>query len=326
MWRKRNHSRKEKGYFIISVDVELAWGVCDKPINSVIRSAIDSERATIQRLLKIFSEFNISATWAVVGHLLLTECLWEGHVVHPEIARPVIKGSSSDWFFQHPKSAVDACWYGTEIISQICSIKPSQEIGSHSFAHMPYDEKRSNPAAVISDVERAKQLHINANLPFEVFIFPRNKVGFINVLAKAGILVYRGNTRRWYDLAPRICQRPLRLINYIMAVTPPTVMPTLDSYELVNVPDSMLLLSRNGLRRLVPSQNLIKMGIAGLNRAARNGEVFHLWFHPINFAYETYTQFHILENILEHAQTLIKQEVIEVITLGGIGQKARERN
>ena len=310
---------KSRGVFTISIDLELAWGMCDKPIKPSARYMINFERKIVQRILDLFSKYDIQATWAVVAHLLLTECKWEGERVHPEINRPITKNLKYDWFFQHPKNHNDPLWYGSDIIGWIRNSSPKQEIGSHSFCHLPYHEGITNRNAVRADIERAKKLHEVFDLPFEAFIFPYNVVGYRNLLSKAGICVYRGKSHRWYDSIPcRSFRRLLNLIYFLIAVPPQTVTATFDELGLVDIPDSMFLLARTGVRGLVSSRNLIKMGIMGLNRAVKAGKIFHLWFHPLNFAYKTNKQFYVLESILRHAQHLRERGQLDILTMKDI--------
>jgi len=313
---------QSRGTFVISIDLELAWGTCDRPIQPRARHAIELEREIIRRLLDLFSNFNVRATWAVVGHLLLTECTWEGDIVHPEISRPIARNLQRDWFFQHPKDQNDPLWYGRDIIDWILDASPKQEIGSHSFAHILYDESITHLDAIRSDVETAAQLHEDLGLPFEVFVFPRNAVGALDLLSKAGVTVYRGNTRRWYKFfKPRPVGRLLNLLQFLFGVTPPTVAATTDENGMVNLPDSMLLFSQAGIRGLIPSRSLIRMGIAGLNRAVDRKEIFHLWFHASNFAYNSDKQFHVFETILRHAERLREDGLIEFLPMGDIRKK-----
>ena len=60
-----------RGRLVVSIDLELAWGTCDRPLASAQRRALVRERAIVPRLLRSFAEFDVRATWAVVGHLLL---------------------------------------------------------------------------------------------------------------------------------------------------------------------------------------------------------------------------------------------------------------
>jgi len=307
------------GTLTISIDTEIAWGRCDRRITQEDHAALARERAIVQRLLALFSAYNIQATWAIVGHLLLKECSWEGAVVHPEVPRPILSGEIGDWFFQHPSRAVtdDPLWYGRDILELIRNATPPQEIGSHSFCHMPFDERRSNSDAVRADLFAAQELHEAEGLAFDSFIFPRNVVGYRELVASSGLKGYRGNTPHWYDSIPvPPLRRLLSLASFVIPIAPPSVRPSLDSVGLVNIPDSMLLMGRNGLRALISSRALVRKGIAGLQRAVKQGEVFHLWFHPSNFAHRTEEQFQVLENILQHADGLKRRGVLKVRTMG----------
>ena len=57
----------KKGSFIISVDLELAWGVWDKLNSQSIQKIIEYERKICSNLIKIFDENEIPVTWAVVS-------------------------------------------------------------------------------------------------------------------------------------------------------------------------------------------------------------------------------------------------------------------
>ena len=57
------------GVFTISIDLELAWGIRDRFTPKALPS-LQLEREIVQRLLSVFSRYGISATWAIVGHLL----------------------------------------------------------------------------------------------------------------------------------------------------------------------------------------------------------------------------------------------------------------
>ena len=61
-----------KGIFVLSLDTELAWRMNDKPL-SVINNAkyFYDTRKAIDGIIKLVEKYEISATWAVVGSLLL---------------------------------------------------------------------------------------------------------------------------------------------------------------------------------------------------------------------------------------------------------------
>jgi hypothetical protein len=68
---------EQSGTLIVSIDMELAWGICDKVLESDARAALQRERTIIQRLLALFADYEVRASWAIVGHLLADQCEWK---------------------------------------------------------------------------------------------------------------------------------------------------------------------------------------------------------------------------------------------------------
>jgi hypothetical protein len=306
-----------RGLLVVSIDLELAWGTCDRPLSRADRRLLDRERMIVSRLLRDFTAFDVRATWAVVGHLLLDGCPRRDGRIHPEIPRPVERGAA-DWFRHHP-AGPDPHWFGRDLVAQIRGARPAQEIGSHSFCHVPYAEGRTSPAAVCADILEARRRHRAAGLPFESFVFPRNVVGFRPLLAAAGIRVYRG-ARRHERLRPGHLRRAVGVLDYLLR-RPPTVRPVVDPAGLLDVPGSMLLYSRRGPVRWVSVRRVIARAARALDRAATRGEVFHLWFHPANFAERPDEQFAILDGILAHAARLRSAGRLDHVTLGDLGRR-----
>ncbi len=291
---------KSCGTFTISIDVELLFATTkyDQPIQPSYPPSIKPEREIVERILELFSKYDIPATWAIVGDLLSSE---------------------SDWKGEYAKNYDDPLKYGRDITEWLKNTSPKQEIGSHSFGHISYNEASIDREVISTDIANVKKVHNAAGLPFETFIFPYNMVGYRDLLAKNGVSVYRGVSRRWYHSIPcRFIHRLLNLSSFLTAITPRTVTAMIDETGIVNIPDSMLLFSRQGYRSLVSSKKLIKIGLAGLNRAVERREIFHLWFHPSNFLYKTDEQFYVLEAILKHAQHLKENGQLEILTMSEI--------
>jgi len=82
---------------------------------------------------------------------------------------------------------------------------------------------------------------------------------------------------------------------------PPTVVTPIDHGGLIELPSSMLLFARNGVRRVIHPSAVVAKAAAGLERARLRGEIFHLWFHPSNFYYDTDLQLATLGRILRRA-------------------------
>ena len=62
----------DKGVFTLSLDTELAWGMIDKPISLINnKEYFYNTRKVIDKIIELLEKYQISATWAVVGALLL---------------------------------------------------------------------------------------------------------------------------------------------------------------------------------------------------------------------------------------------------------------
>lgn len=55
------------GKFVISIDFELIWGMLDQSNREEYKKNIDGGRKAVPLILKLFEQYNIHATWAVVG-------------------------------------------------------------------------------------------------------------------------------------------------------------------------------------------------------------------------------------------------------------------
>ncbi|MBF0124286.1 MAG: hypothetical protein HQL60_02980 [Magnetococcales bacterium] len=306
------------GYFTLSIDVELAWGRCDYPLQPHEHAALAQERQIVARLTQLLAQYQIRATWAIVGHLLLPQPAPRraDGLAHPDIPRPMLHGEFRDWL-SHLPPEYHPFWYGRDIVAMIRQVSPAQEIGSHSFFHLPYHEQHTSPAAIAADLEQVRLWHQREGLPCTSFIFPRNVVGFKTQIYQSGIRVYRGHSRRWSDRLPlRSMRRLANWLTFLLAWPPPLVEAHHEPETgLINVPDSLLLFGRQGIRRLIPPNNLWRMARSGLDGAARSGRIFHLWFHPSNFAAESDQQFALLERILSHACALRQQGQLQIMPM-----------
>ncbi len=309
-----------RGVFTISIDHEFGWGRPERLFSSEEASSVRTEAAVVRKLLKLFEEFRVPVTWAVVGHLLEVRCS-AGEIIHPEYPRPVYFGEHTDWFFQHPDPGEvhDPLWFDSEnLIPEILSSPVRHEIASHSYAHIALGAGNVNGEAVKHDINKARSLHKERGLPFETFVFPWNSEGFHAFLKEAGLKRYRGTTSRWYDLLPGVLKRAGRLLEYFLPTAPPAVVPSFHSSGLLSIPDSMLLLRRAGIRRVVPAHMLLRKALRGLRRAVGEKRIFHLWFHPFNFCYDTEMQLNILRKILKEAARLREQGAIDILTMAEI--------
>jgi len=281
------------GTFCISIDVELAWGIWDRPSADYFARCADREQRIIDAILALFSTHDIRATWAIVGRLL---------------ERTPAPPASSAFG--------DEIWFAPGVVDAIRVASPVQDIGSHSFGHIYFGDATRDQ--VDRDLEAARRVHANHRLGFSSFVFPRNQVAHLDALAAAGIKVFRSEDLGWHVSLRRLGKRIGQLANLgdkIAPIPPATVTPLVHSNGLVELPSSMLLMGRSGMRRLVRPEAMVWKARLGLRSAARTGRCFHLWFHPSNFYHETEVQLEVLEQIVGAAARMRDREQLEIRTM-----------
>ncbi len=306
-----------KGRFVISIDYEFLLGFADFELEQKDKRRMEDEVGIIKRLIVLFEKYKIPATWAVTGHLLEDECVWKNGLVHPEYPRPVNTGEKHDWFLYHPSKGEyeDPLWFDSKhLIPAIQNSLVSHEIASHSYAHIIYGAKDVDEGAVRADIKNLVRVHKKRGISISSFVFPRDNEKYHHLLKEIGVTCYRGVAKKWYGKFPRLISRGLRIIDYYLP-TVRTFKPAMGEGGLVNIPESMMLFSRNGVRKLVTARCMKMKAKRGLRVAIQKKEVFHLWFHPSNFWYDKETQFSIFEEILKEATSLRDSGDLEIVTM-----------
>ena len=226
----------ETGSFCISIDLERAWGIWDQPDSIYFERCARLEEDIVARLLEMFALHDISATWAVVGHLL----------------------ERSD----DPKRREESLWFGLKDIEKIRAATPLQDIGTHGYSHIYCGD--ATDAEFAEDLKRARRVHDAHGMPFGSMVFPRNHVGNLEMLKANGIKVVRGVDYGIHMTIRKVLGHwPGRIANLLDKFIPlpaAVVNPIVHPDGLVELPGSMLLLGRQGrfqkrllLHRLYPS-------------------------------------------------------------------------
>jgi peptidoglycan/xylan/chitin deacetylase (PgdA/CDA1 family) len=313
----------EQGVFTISIDFELIWGTLDLFGREGFQRACELERKlVIDRLLDLFVEFNIPATWCVLGHLLLDHCMPEDGLKHPEIVRPSHSWCAGDWFDNDPGGNEESAplFFGRSLIEKIRVCPVPQEIGGHSFSHVIFGDAGCSRETAESEVWACLQAGRDLGIEMRSFAFPRNQVGHLDVLKENGFLNYRGPEPDWFEGKrwPTVVKRLGHLWDVLVATEPPVVLPQRTDVGLWNIPGSMIYFPMHGLRRYIPVSRRVRRAMKGLNAAVEQRRVFHLWFHPTNFADETEVMFSGLRSILDRASSLRARNRLTILPMSAI--------
>jgi len=286
----------------ISIDLELMWGRWDRIDGSSIRLAEQAERPIVRRLLELAERYDIPMTWAVVGRVF----------------------DDAPGFENLPGPR--AAWFAPELVEAIQNSPVAHDIGSHSHGHAYFDELSDAEASL--DLERDLELRKRWGIPMRSWVFPCNKIGHLEKLAKAGVAVYRTHDAGWLESVRNHVPRlyPVgNLLDKILPITPPLVgahARTFGEYRAVALPSSTLLLGRDGLRRLVLSSVSKFRWLRALENATTQHKVFHPWFHPSNFYTDAETQFSILETLFRAAARKRDAGVLRIVTMADFSEAA----
>jgi len=285
------------GALCISIDVELAWGIWDKPSAAYHDRCARHEAMIVGRLIELFERHEVSATWAIVGRLLERDATAAATTAHG-----------------------DRIWYAPQVIEAIQRARVAQDIGSHSYGHVYFGETPRE--ALRRDLAAARRVHDAHGLPFTSFVFPRNQVAHLDLLREAGVGVFRSTDRGWHmAVRDRLGGRAGRVANLadkLLPIPPAAVHPVAHAGSgpgaaaLVELPSSMLLMARNGLRRAIHPASIVGKARLGLRAARRGGGTFHLWFHPSNFYYEPEAQLATLAAIVAAAAAMRNSGQLEI--------------
>ena len=313
----------QRGVFTLSLDFELIWGTLEDHGPDAFRAACERERAeVIDRLLELFAEFEIPATWCILGHLFLDSCSPENSVKHPEVVH-LRRATGEDWFAHDPctNERTDPIFYGQTLVEKVLTCPVPQEIGCHSFSHVLFGDERCSRETAASELAECRRLAGELGLELRSFAFPGNRVGHLDVLREFGFSCYRGTEPAWYEgMRPGPVRRLAHLFDAVAARTPPVTEPGETIDGLWNLPASMMYFPMHGRRRHIPVSGRVRRALKGLDRAARERRVFHLWFHPTNLADESDQMFTGLRSIFEHAARLRRDRALTFEPMGALAE------
>src|SRR6266567_3515900 len=202
-----------QGVLVISLDFELYWGMRDIVRLEDYRDYFLGERRVIPRLLNLFDDYQVHATWATVGFLFFQ--------TRDELisAFPDRKPNYADrklFPYDYVKAigsceAEDPFHYAPSLIKLIAS-SPNQEIGSHTFSHYYCLENGQDVGTFRDDLLAAVKAAKRYGLRLESLVFPRNQFNsdYLSVCRELEIRAYRGNPCSWIYSAGRGDEESLR--------------------------------------------------------------------------------------------------------------------
>ncbi|WP_114576527.1 polysaccharide deacetylase family protein [Saliphagus sp. LR7] len=293
------------GSLVISIDAELGWGFHD--LADPPESRVESGRRGWRRLLALLDRFDVPATWAVVSHLMLDRC--DGrHADHP---------APPGWFERERGAWADRpdLRFAPDLVAGILAADPDHELAAHSFSHVLFGDPETTPEIAREEYERSREIAARWGLVVDSFVYPRNDVGHLDVLADCGFRAYRGRSPTPEGIRG-VADAAIRDRSSL-------VHPRIDEFGLVSIPASLFAFGFEGrLRSIAESvwtDPIVARARRGIDRAATDDGVFHLWLHPNNL--RATRDDDRMAAILEYAAEVRAESALEIETMGEVADR-----
>lgn len=317
------------GTFIVSLDFELFWGMQDSHRLSEYEDHVLGGRKAIPRLLKLFQEHGVHATWATVGFQFAgSEEEVRNYFPRHKPTYENAALSSYRCFGQIGRTEAEApCFYAPGLIRQIADT-PHQEIGSHTFSHYYCREPGQTVQQFREDMAAAQAIAADKGYRLTSAVLPRNQCEpeYTRVLRELGFSAYRDEENDW--IHERIKCRPLlRLLRLADVYLPLTgqggYTPRVED-GIVNLAGSRMY--KPYFRPLAFLEGLKLHRIKRqMLHAAKGGLTFHLWWHPHNIGVRTDFHLRQLEEIIRYFEQLREQYGMRSLNMGEAAQEALDR-
>lgn len=295
------------GSVVISIDAELGWGFHD--LTPLPHDRVENARWGWETTHKLLDRYEIPATWAIVGHLMIEDC--DGvHEDHP---------APPGWFERERTDWSDRrdLRFAPDLVSRLVDSPIGHELASHSFSHVLFDDAETTLDLARAECRRSRAIAADWGLSFDSFVFPRNDVGHRAALVDTGFSVYRGRTslpEGASSVLTTLARRESLLVE-----------PRIDELGLVDVPASVFLFGFEGaIRRAAEriwSDPMVALAHRGIDQAASGDGLFHLWLHPNNLT--SPADVDRFEEILEHLDRRRVDSELRIETMGQIGRRVR---
>ena len=319
------------GALVISLDFELHWGVRDwAPRDARYTRNLIGARVAIPKILSLFEEFDIAATWATVG-FLFAESREELDHFHPSLLPEYVDGSLFPYNEPVGLTEADDPIHFAPSLIELVKDTPRQEVGSHTYSHYYCLEPGQDRSAFLADMRSAVGIARQREIELRSVVFPRNQVNaeYLANLRMLGLICYRGGQPGLLYRSHSVAKseerfRPLpgivRLLDTYLNLSGHATAgweELVDGFGLCNIPASRFLRPHmNRLRHLeaLRARRILK----GLEQAAKAKRIYHLWWHPHNFGTNLEENLAVLRRVLEGFTRLRDAYGMRSMTMGEV--------
>jgi peptidoglycan/xylan/chitin deacetylase (PgdA/CDA1 family) len=321
------------GALVLSLDFELHWGVRDtRPARSAYTANLLGARAVIPRLLELFAEFEVAATWATVGFL------FAGSRAEIQRFSPSVRPNYRDARLCPYAEPIGDCeesdplHYAASLVGRIAGT-PRQEVATHTFSHYYCHDDGCDRSAFRADLRAAVAIAADRGIRLSSIVFPRNQhePQFDDLLLEHGITAYRGNPRSWkWDFVgsadgARLPLRAARLLDHYSGRGGDLTIgwaEVLQPSGLSDVRAGLPLRPFSPWLRHLEGLRLRRIRRA-LHAAGTEGRLLHLWWHPHNFGMHTAQNLAFLRSVLLEFSRCRQRYGMQSLSMAAVDRLAR---
>lgn len=319
------------GTFIVSLDFELFWGVRDVASLEQYGANLRGTREAVPAVLALFERRGIHATWATVGFLFFDTKA--DLLAHLPAARPAYTNPKLSPYTALDEvgenEAADPYHFGRALLERIRAVR-GQEIGSHTFSHYYALERGQTAETFRQDMQAALGAGARLGVDIRSLVFPRNQynASYVGICRELGLTSYRGNEDSWIyrqrtEEREPLLKRGARLLDAYVNMSGHHTF-RLDevarSGAPFNLPASRFLRPWSPKLRSLEETKLRRIERA-MTHAAREGEAFHLWWHPHNFGVNLARNLANLTRLLNHFEGLRNRYGMESSSMGDVAAR-----
>lgn len=310
----------------ISIDFEMGWGMIGNKDRTSIESLKDTYlgvQDVVPKLLNLFGEYGIHATWDIVGFLFFRDYIELLKSLPEKIPKyKLAELNPYDWIGEDSFENRAPFLFASPLI-QLIKNTPHQEIATHTFSHYYCLEMGQDKNTFKADLEAALKIARQNDIRISSIVFPRNEVNesYLHICKEQGIEAFRGNQTSWiYDSKNSeddgLHRRLSRLLDAYLPLTGHNTysLEEINSNLPYNIRASRFLRPFSPLQKALEPLRLRRI-ISNLRHASKCSEVYHLWWHPHNFVSHQKENFAFLQRILDEFSLLREQSGMRSLTM-----------
>jgi len=320
---------------VISLDFELHWGFRDRHLlTEGLKEELQNARMAVERLLDVFAARDIHASWATVGLLMLENRLQKEEIFPQPANLPHYKDPSLNPYQESfgENEEEDPYHFAASLVKKIVTT-PGQELASHTFSHYYCLEPGQDGDSFSADMAAATAAAKLHGRSLRSIVYPRNQHNpdYADILTRAGIECYRGNPNHpFYREADRkedtkLWRRLGRLLDAYFSLSGHHWLHWPELYAQIqpfNVRASRFLRPwSNKLKILEPLK--VQRIQKDMKAAAKENAIYHLWWHPHNFASDLEMNMRNLSLILDEYENCRRQYGMVSLNMGEIVDKVK---